>query len=924
MKNVVLLLSAILMLANLNAQPTIREGRLSNGMSYYLVKNANPKGRADFYIAHNVGALQEEDCENGLAHFLEHMAFNGTKNFPRKTMLNYLNRIGVRFGYNVNAFTSKERTVYNISNVPLVRESVVDSVLLMLHDWSSYISCLPEEIESERGVIREEWRRGDNSRSRLMKKAIKLQYGGSKYAIRDVIGDTAVINNCNPNTLIGFYHKWYRPDMQAVIISGDFDLDQMEKRVKSILGRIPKSKSRAVKEVYTVADNKEPIVAVISDPETRALAVKLLYKHKSCSANGGTFKEEIKTSVIASLISDMTQSKMDLSKEEKNPMFRSAAVVVSPGSAGLWFMQITISPVNENFTNALERGLVDIERIKKFRFTQKDLAAAKSSAIKKREATRRKIEECRSSDLADAVVDHFTKGDTLMFPKERLEFELALIERVGLDEINSYIPELYRDENRLVFLTCPDSKLDKVPSEKDIREKIDQIKSVELKPFKKREELGEIWNFDGLKGSKVVSSESIPKYNATHWVLGNGVNIYYVKNNEPGSKLYLKAFSKGGSSLLAKDDLPSYKIIENLLRYRGLGNYNHKKLKRYLATRDLSISPSIALYGESVFAAAGDGECENMMQLVYLCFNEIKIEKSSFDRVIKRASEQFTQSGVSDQQRYRDTIPFIKYGGSPYVLPISASDLAKADYNQSLSILNSRISDADDFVFFITGPQEEGEILKLAQRYIGSIESIPSKENFRDGVATLERGKVNFSMYTEEYKTPKSDISVIYSGKMENNPKNNSLFEILKYILSDRYLSSIREEKGGTYYVSVSGELSSIPQNRVYLEVGFETDPKLRDELMDIVHEEVRSLVKSGVSDEEFNSALLFMKKRIKDNQKRGDYLFSRLQEYINFGVDSRDGELELLDTLSTKEVQQFARKFFGQGNVINLVFGTK
>ena len=255
----------------------VRVGRLDNGMTYYIRHYDNPRQRADFFIAHDVGALQEEDDQNGLAHFLEHMAFNGTKHFPGKGILNYLAANGVRFGYNVNAYTSRDRTVYNVSNVPLVCEGLVDSLLLILHDWSYYIACEPGEIESERGVIREEWRRGNDARSRMARKSAEVEYDGSKYARRDVIGDMEIVNNFGRQTLIDFYHKWYRPDLQAVIVVGDVDVDAMERKIRDVMASIPKAENPAQKEVYDIPQRDKPRYGLVTDPETKAVAVKLIF-----------------------------------------------------------------------------------------------------------------------------------------------------------------------------------------------------------------------------------------------------------------------------------------------------------------------------------------------------------------------------------------------------------------------------------------------------------------------------------------------------------------------------------------------------------------------------------------------------------------------------------------------------------------------
>lgn len=344
----------------------VRVGRLDNGMTYYIRHYDNPRQRADFFIAHDVGALQEEDDQNGLAHFLEHMAFNGTKHFPGKGILNYLAANGVRFGYNVNAYTSRDRTVYNVSNVPLVREGLVDSLLLILHDWSYYIACEPGEIESERGVIREEWRRGNDARSRMARKSAEVEYDGSKYARRDVIGDMEIVNSFGRQTLIDFYHKWYRPDLQAVIVVGDVDVDAMERKIRDVMSSIPKAENPARKEVYDIPQRDKPRYGLVTDPETKAVAVKLIfyqpYPSEEERATVGAVRDELARKVF------LEMARARLAEAEKRPDARYKRVVAVLGSLATCrntFM-LTALPKEHDMREALAGVLTDVEQIRRY------------------------------------------------------------------------------------------------------------------------------------------------------------------------------------------------------------------------------------------------------------------------------------------------------------------------------------------------------------------------------------------------------------------------------------------------------------------------------------------------------------------------------------------------------------------------------
>lgn len=414
----------------------VRVGRLDNGMTYYIRHYDNPRQRADFFIAHDVGALQEEDDQNGLAHFLEHMAFNGTKHFPGKGILNYLAANGVRFGYNVNAYTSRDRTVYNVSNVPLVREGLVDSLLLILHDWSYYIACEPGEIESERGVIREEWRRGNDARSRMARKSAEVEYDGSKYARRDVIGDMEIVNSFGRQTLIDFYHKWYRPDLQAVIVVGDVDVDAMERKIRDVMSSIPKAENPARKEVYDIPQRDKPRYGLVTDPETKAVAVKLIfyqpYPSEEERATVGAVRDELARKVF------LEMARARLAEAEKRPDARYKRVVAVLGSLATCrntFM-LTALPKEHDMREALAGVLTDVEQIRRYGFSREEFEAARAKVARSEKAALEKYRLATNTDLAGRYVEHFTRNVPYVTPDDRTRIVGEQLDALTCEEVN--------------------------------------------------------------------------------------------------------------------------------------------------------------------------------------------------------------------------------------------------------------------------------------------------------------------------------------------------------------------------------------------------------------------------------------------------------------------------------------------------------
>jgi len=391
----------------LPVDPKVRYGKLDNGLTYYIRANKEPKQRADFYIAQNVGAILENDDQNGLAHFLEHMAFNGTKNFPGKGIINYLQKIGVKFGADVNAHTSLDETVYNLSDVPTVRDGIIDSSLLVLHDWSSFISLEDSEIDAERGVIREEWRQGAGADRRMWKESNKLKYPGSKYAIRDVIGDTAIINNFDHKTIREFYKKWYRPDLQAILIVGDVDVDKVEAKIKSLFNDIPKKENEAERTIFPIADNQKPIVSVVKDREARVTRIELEYKHKKLpddiklSMNGYVF------STINALISTMMGNRFQEITQQADAPFVGAYAYYGELVKSTDAFVLLAVPKEGQELQGLNAILLEGEKIKRFGFTNSELERAKTGFLKNYEKAYNERDNQRNDNLVGEYVRNF-------------------------------------------------------------------------------------------------------------------------------------------------------------------------------------------------------------------------------------------------------------------------------------------------------------------------------------------------------------------------------------------------------------------------------------------------------------------------------------------------------------------------------------
>src|ERR1035437_6013923 len=567
----------VLFTAGINAQqvqplpidPNVRYGKLDNGLTYYIRANKEPKQRADFYIAQNVGAILENDNQNGLAHFLEHMAFNGTKNFPGKGIINYLENIGVKFGADINAHTGLDETVYNLSDVPTVRDGIVDSALLVLHDWSSFISLEDTEIDAERGVIREEWRTGAGADRRMWKESNKLQYPGWQYAKRDVIDDTAIINNFNHKAIRDFYKRWYRPDLQAILIVGDVDVDKVEAEIKTLFADIPKKDNAGERPIYPILDNKEPIISVVKDPEARMTRIELEYKHKKLPDEVKLSMNGYVISTVNSLISTMIGNRFDEITQQADAPFVAAYGYYGELVKSEDAFQLLAIPKERKELQGLDAILLEAKKIKRFGFTNSELERAKTDYLKNLEKSYNE----RDNQKNNALVREYVRNFLTQEPIPGIEWEYTTVKMIlpqlKLEIINQVAKSYVTDSNLIVSIMAPDKEAVKLPTEDQILAAIDNAKKAELKP-----RVEEILNKPLIdkepKAGKITKITQNKSLGTTEWTLSNGVKVVIKPTTFKKDEILLNAFSEGGLSEVKNiADIPSGTLAASIVVNNG-------------------------------------------------------------------------------------------------------------------------------------------------------------------------------------------------------------------------------------------------------------------------------------------------------------------------------------------------------------------
>lgn len=895
----------------------VRFGQLENGLTFYIRKNTEPQQRAEFFIAQNVGAILEEDNQNGLAHFLEHMAFNGTKHFPGKGIINYFETVGVKFGFNINAFTSLDETVYYLSDVPTNREGIIDSALLVLHDWSGFISLEPDEIEAERGVIREEWRTGRNAERRMYKQVMPVIYKGSKYAERDVIGDINVINNFKHEEIKNYYHKWYRPDLQSIVIVGDVDVDQVEQKIKTLFADIPKRENPDVRPFFELPDNDEPLIGIASDPEARNTILTVYYKHQAVPKNEKNLGY-VREQMIQKLATSMISARLNEITQKPNPPFVFAASdmgnMVRTKSALMFYAALR----NDAMIDGIKGLIREAERVKQFGFTATEFDRAKSDYMRGLENELKEKDKQKNQKYVWEAINNFLEGEPM--PGIEFEFMLAngLVPTITLEEINAYIASMVTDKNVALTLMAPKKDDIQLPSEEAILAAVKEVKSETLQAYVDNVVMKPLVESIPTPGQiKKVNDKNI--FGTTELTLSNGVKVILKPTDFKEDEVKLDAFSKGGLSLADLATLPSATLATDMVVNAGVGEFSSVDLEKLLAGKMVRVNPVFGEDFEGFQGSASPKDFETMLQLVYLYMTAPRQDQENFNTYLDRLKAFFANAAADPRMAFRDSVNTAMANHNPRVMPINTDFLSKVDFNKCYSFYRDRFADASDFTFIFTGNINVDEAKALTAKYLGALPVVKRKDIPRDNGVRPPKGKVQ-NYFTKPMQTAKSSVFVGFTGNAEYNLKNHVMAEYLTSILRTRYLEEIREKEGGTYGVGVNISVDNFPTQSFTAGIQFDTDPKLRDKLIGIVYAEIEKIKQNGPTPDDLNKTKEFLMKEYEQNQRENSYWSDAIRMKYEDGVDFSTEYLNVVKSTSVESLKDFAQKLFNQNNVVEVV----
>lgn len=900
--------------------PEVRTGTLESGIKYYIRKNSKDPKRGNFHIVYDVGAIQEEDNQNGLAHFLEHMAFNGSKNFANNTMIDYLKSIGVAFGENLNAGTGQEMTTYMITNVPLTRQSIVDSVLLILHDWAGFISLEEEDIDKERGVIIEEWRLHNNADMRVLEKQQSTIFNNSIYAKRNIIGNEEVLKSFTYDDLRSFYHKWYRPDMQAFIIVGDFDVDQMEAKLKQVMADIKPFDVKTPKNKVVIEDNDQPLISILTDPEKNGTVASIYFRHKPIAKKYADRVLAFKSDLINDLIDGMLSERIqDISRKENAPIldsYVSYSNLAEPCDAFF----IAASARNNESTKALESIYTELLRMQRGGFVTSEIERAKTNLLTKYERQAKNSNDRRNDDFIDLYTANFLGNSPYSTPEYNFTLATEILADITADEINAVAKSLVRDNNSAFLISAPASTT--VPTEADVRALLEKVKASEIALFKDDAKIEPLVDESKIVAGKVVDQKS-GEFDTKVLTLSNGVRVVLKKTDFKADEVMMSSSQMGGfTSIKDLNDLASLRFYEPFSMNAGLGNFSQSDLRKVLTGKVASASVGFGDLTCGVKGSCAPKDLETMMQLTYLRITAPRFQESDFNVVMNQYKSLIPNLTKSPDYIFAQQMIKTAYNNNPramFALP-SMEFLNMVSLARMEAMYKAQFANANGMVFNIVGNFDEAVIIPLIEKYLGSLPStsvaVPITGTY---YADIVKGEVKDEFKTK-METPKVTAAVCYSGSFDYTFKERTTMEAVTYILRNRYIKSIREEAGGTYSVRVQNDMRRYPKSEFEFAITFGTDTSKINELLPIVYKEIDDLIKGNITPESVAEYREFAIKKFAESNINNRVWLSYMNSWFVWGNNEYTDFVKVVEGISVDTIKEFAAKTFGQNNIITVV----
>ena len=898
----------------------VRIDVLDNGLTYYIRHNEQPKERCEFHIAQAVGAILEEDHQNGLAHFLEHMAFNGTTHFPDKLLINYFESVGVGFGSNINAYTSLDETVYRLSNVP-TRQEILDSALLVLHDWSCAISLQEKEIDNERGVIREEWRQGNTAQRRMWREGNKVKYAGSQYAKRDVIGDTAVINNFTYQALRDYYELWYGPDLQCIVVVGDIDVDQMEKKIIDLFSPIPARSNRGERPRYALPQNEETIVAIYTDKEAQFTQLAIEFKHNAMPRELRATDQGYLLYTINALIKQMISYRIEEITMDPNANFIQAMGGYNNQMGETDAFEFIVIPKDGKEKAAMADMFTQVEKIKRYGFTVSELERARTEYLAMIERYYNERTSTKNISYAQEYYRHYLDGSPIPGIEFEYEYAKAVLPQLPVQIINQLVQQYITDNNIIIsYIGKENNDIVSVPTQEEVLNIFNTVKTSEIEaPVEEKFDRPLVEN--APQAGTIVKEKFNKKIGTTEWTLSNGIKVVIKPTEFKKDQISMNMESEGGLSKVTLEDLPSAAMADGIISYNGIGEFSALDLQKVLTGKNVSISPSISQYGESISGSSTVKDFETMMQLAYLYFTAPRQDDQAYQTLLSMLETQLAARDKNPKTAFQDSISQTTTSHHPRTLIVNTDLIKRVNQLRAIEIYKERFANpADFFVTFIGNINPNDEATRqIICTWLGGLKTDKSREKYTDNGIRYPKGKVN-NYFAKEMETKTASNRIVYSGKMKATLANRLNMGIIGDILGTRYLESIREKEGGSYGVGCAGYVTNEPIEQAILLMQFDTDPEKQQKLRSIIHKEVMEIIENGPRADDLQKAKENRLNTLAEDMEDNGWWSTILDRYYQDGVDYVKDYKKTLEKVNAKSIQKTLRALVKQGNVIEVV----
>ena len=903
----------------LKNDPAVRIGKLDNGLTYYIRHNTKPEKRAEFYLFTNVGAIQENERQAGLAHFLEHMCLNGTENLPGKMLISYLESIGCSFGRNINAGTGVEQTMYMLNNVPMLREGVLDTCLLIMHDYAAFVTNDPIEIDNERGVIIEELRTRRTAQWRLFEESLPYLYKGSKYAECNLIGTVEGIATFPAEELVDFYKTWYRPDHQAVIVVGDVDVDQVESKLIALFEDVPAPATPSPKKVIPVPENDEPIIGIVTDPEAQGTSIDFLIKSEPVPNEMRPLGMIYMVDMFKYFVSRMMNDRFEEIAQQPDAPFLGANMSFSSITTSTDATAFSVGSKDGESAKAFEALMMEIEKMRRFGFTDSELERAKTNFMRRLERAAENAGDRMNSEFINDLINNFAFNEPILDPVYELEVAKGYLPFIQLEQINQIAQQVITPENRVLVLSSPEREGLVIPTAEDLKGIMEKVEGMELQAYQEEVSDEPLVDVAAIVPGKVVREET-GAFESTVWTLSNGVKVVVKPTTFKKDEVLFNLKNDGGLSILPEELLPSVEsnVFTLWTQSNGVGNFSATALKKKLTGKIANATPYISDYSQGVRGSASPQDLQTLFELIYANIVNPRFEAGEFEASMAQLKAivpnlEKTPNYILQKELYKSL-----YNNNPRSQLISSELLSKINLENLEKAYRTCFKNTNGAVVTIVGNVDLQELKPMVELYLGSLPAATEPAGWVKNDNRIQKGKVE-NHFNVVMETPKTSIVNVYSADIDYTLENQVYMDALKSILDMAYVKSLREDEGGTYGATVQVITADQPEPHAAMIILFDTDPEKQERMRQIVESDVTNLVDNGPSEEYVNKTKENFLKNRQENIIRNNFWNQVLVNYYTDDIDIMTDYEQIVKDINPGSVQKFLKKILKQGNFIDI-----